>query len=292
MSDVAWRNLSPLSLKAGTLLFSATIDAMNKREKVFFVGIVILLLMGAFSWYAYLTRSKVIVEVIPPSVTVEVEPVLEPTIVSGVYAELTAISEPAVLQPWENVFFTSQAPMGEWGKSEFQNGCEEASALMAFAWRAGKTYTKEQVKQELIDMARYQEAQIGQGIDTDAAETAEVLLDGYFSIADYRIAYDFRLDELKQALAEGLIIVPTNGQMLKNPHFTRPGPIQHMLIITGYDPTTKEFITNDPGTVKGGGYRYTEDILYAAIREYPTGKHLPITVERKAMIVIPSQSNP
>lgn len=198
---------------------------------------------------------------------------------------VSPVSEPTI---WENVFFTSQAPTGEWGKSEFQNGCEEASALMVHAWRTGKVYTKETAKAELVAMARYQEEQIGHGIDTDAAKTAGILLDGYFSIADYKLSYDFTLEELKQALSEGLVIVPTNGQALSNPNFTRPGPLEHMLVITGYDTEMKEFITNDPGTRKGEGYRYPEAVLFDAIREYPTGKHLPITIERKAMIVIPS----
>lgn len=265
---------------------------MNSREKAFFIGIVILLLVGASFWYAYLARPKVVVEIVPPNVTVEVEPVLEPTIEPITPVEPTTVPPPAVLKPWENVFFTSQAPTGEWGRTEFQDGCEEASALMVYAWRSGKMYTKEEVKQELIDMARYQEKQIGQGVDTDVADTAEVLIDGYFSIADYRIAYDFSIDELKEALAEGLVIVPTNGRALKNLNFTPPGPLQHMLVVTGYDEMTKEFITNDPGTRLGKGYRYPEQVLYGAIREYPTGKHLPIATERKAMIVIPSQANP
>ncbi|MFA9262244.1 MAG: C39 family peptidase [Undibacterium sp.] len=264
---------------------------MNKREKAFFIGIVILLLIGASSWYTYLARPKVVVDVVLPNLTIESEPVVEPTIES-VRAESAVAPEPVVLKPWENVFFTSQAPTGEWGRNEFQNGCEEASALMAHAWRTKRLYTQAEAKQELIDMARYQEKQISQGIDTDAAKTAELLLNGYFSIADYKLSYDFTLDELKQALADGLVIVPTNGQALKNPNFTHPGPLQHMLVITGYDEATKEFITNDPGTRKGKGYRYPEATLYSAIREYPTGKHLPITTERKAMIVIPSQSNP
>ncbi|MFZ1626238.1 MAG: C39 family peptidase [Candidatus Moraniibacteriota bacterium] len=201
-------------------------------------------------------------------------------------------AEPAQPKIWSNIPFVSQAPTGEWGRSEFQNGCEEASVLMVHAWRTGKAYTKDQAKQELIDMARYQEEQIGQGIDTDTADTARVLLDRYFSIADYRIDYDFTLEELKQSLAEGLSIVPTNGQALKNPNFTRLGPLQHMLVVTGYDVMTKEFITNDPGTRKGEGYRYPEQILFDAIREYPTGKHLPIQTERKAMIVIPAITIP
>lgn len=191
---------------------------------------------------------------------------------------------------WPAAPFVSQAPTGEWGKSEFQNGCEEASALMVHAWRTGQKYTKETAKRELVAMARYQEKRIGQGVDTDARETARSLLAEYFDIVDHRLVYDFTLDDLKQSLAEGLVIVPTNGQALKNPNFTRPGPLQHMLVVTGYDAATKEFITNDPGTRKGEGYRYPEQTLYDAIREYPTGKHLPITTERKAMIVVPAGS--
>lgn len=209
----------------------------------------------------------------------------EPSVVIEKMPDARGAVEP---KSWSQVFFTSQAPMGEWMKSEFQNGCEEASALMVYAWRSGKTYTKEEVRQELIAMARYQEKKIGQGVDTDVETTATILLKGYFDISDYRTAYDFTLDELKSTLAGGLVIVPTNGQALSNPNFTRPGPLQHMLVVTGYDAVTKEFITNDPGTRKGASYRYPEAVLYAAIREYPTGKHLPIETERKAMIVISS----
>lgn len=265
---------------------------MNKREVIFFIGIMILLLAGASSWYTYLARPTIVGESVLPNMTAEAESLPEPVIESEMSVPALIVPESLPPTTWKNVFFIPQAPTGEWGKNEFQNGCEEASAMMVYAWRTGKTFTKEQARQELLDMARYQERQISQGIDTDAADTAEILLGGYYSIAEYKIVYDFTLDELKQALATGLVIVPTNGQALKNPNFTYPGPLQHMLVITGYDETTKEFITNDPGTRKGEGYRYPEGVLYGAVREYPTGKHLPIVTERKAMIVIPSQSNP
>ncbi len=218
-------------------------------------------------------------------------------------AETLAVPEESVLptepglvtvepKQWAGVSFTSQAPTGEWGKSEFQNGCEEASVLMVAAWRTGRTYAQDEAKRELITLARFQEKKIGQGIDTDAADTAEILLRDYFGIAQYEVVYDFTPEDLKQATARGLIIVPTNGQVLKNPNFTRPGPLQHMLVVTGYDAEKKEFVTNDPGTRRGEGYRYPEATLYAAIREYPTGKHLPIKEGRKAMIVIPPAQNP
>lgn len=189
--------------------------------------------------------------------------------------------------------FTSQAPTGDWSQSAFQDGCEEASTLMVWMAREGKKLTRDEVRKKLIDMAEFQEKKIGHGVDTDGVTTDTILLQEYFGITDSElIAYDFTLTELKLALKRGLVIVPTNGRLLKNPNFTAPGPLQHMLVITGYDVETKEFITNDPGTRKGEGYRYPEQVLYDAIREYPTGKHLPIKTERKAMIVVPFAPQP
>ena len=59
-----------------------------------------------------------------------------------------------------------------------------------------------------------------------------------------------------------------------------------MIIIRGYDPLTKEFITNDPGTRKGELYRYDATVLYEAIRDYPTGYHEIIPHIEKNMIVV------
>lgn len=266
-----------------------------EKNKIFIGGIVLALVAIACFWYSQSAEVPVALDIVPAETVIPPDPLAERVTESGALESIPPITAPAELvaaKPWEKVFFTSQAPTGDWTKSEFQDGCEEASALMVHAWATGKTYTKEEVKEELLALARYQEKQIGQGVDTDAADTAEILLDGYFYISDYRLAYDFTLEDLKAALKEGLVIVPTNGRALKNPNFTRPGPLQHMLVVTGYDALKKEFITNDPGTSRGSGYRYPEAVLFSAIREYPTGKHLPIEKERTAMIIIPSAPLP
>ena len=83
-----------------------------------------------------------------------------------------------------------------------------------------------------------------------------------------------------------LVLVPAFGQILGNPYFTPPGPATHMLVIRGYDETTKEFITNDPGTRRGEGYRYSYAALVRAIRDYPTGDHEPVPTLEKRMIVV------
>ncbi len=265
------------------------------KQTILFIGSLALLILSVFfSWDYMLERADegmTFDQGLPVLPIVEEVRVIhdEPVPISEIAPEPLAVPEP---KSWPAVPFMVQAPTGEWGRSEFQNGCEEAATLMVSAWRIGKTYSKDEAKSELVAMARFQEKMIGQGVDTDANDTAALLLGEYFTITDYHLSYDFSLDDLKRALAEGLIIVPTNGQTLKNPNFTRPGPLQHMLVIVGYDPLAKEFITNDPGTRNGEGYRYAEDVLYAAIREYPTGKHLPVKGQRKAMIVIPEQSKP
>ena len=74
---------------------------------------------------------------------------------------------------------------------------------------------------------------------------------------------DMSEDTIKQALTDKrLVVFPAQGQKLGNPNFTPPGPIYHMLVITGYDATN--FITNDPGTRRGLNYKYTYDTLYEA----------------------------
>ncbi len=265
------------------------------KKRLSLIGISVALVVGLYFWYSPPIEIPAGLDIVHTEVVIPPDPLAERVIESGTLEPSLSSApadEPIAAKPWKNVFFMSQAPTGDWTKSEFQDGCEEASVLMVHAWRTGKVYTKETAKQELVAMANYQKKQIGQGIDTDAADTAEMLLDGYFYISDYEIGYDFTLEELKQALGKGLVIVPTNGRALKNPNFTRPGPLQHMLVVTGYDIATKEFITNDPGTSRGEGYRYSEAVLYAAIREYPTGKHLPIQTERKAMIIVSTTPNP
>lgn len=272
---------------------------MNARKTSIVIGAAVVLIWAVSSCLKFFTEradeGMTFDRISDKDIVIPPDPLLERVTESG---ELESVPDPPIVteliapKTWSGVFFAPQSPTGDWSKSEFQDGCEEASALMVHAWRTGTMYTKDEIREELFAMARYQEKQIGQGVDTDVADTAEMLLDGYLYISDYRIVYDFTLDELKSALAEGLLIVPTNGRALKNPNFTLPGPLQHMLVVTGYDAAAKEFITNDPGTRKGEGYRYPEQVLFDAIREYPTGKHLPITVERKAMIVIPSSASP
>lgn len=186
----------------------------------------------------------------------------------------------------EDVPFTVQAPFGEWDDPIFQNGCEEAALVMASHWLSGKPLSPEIAKQEIAPLSEYEKKQLGHSVDTSAEDTLKLFRD-YYGIASGEVHTGIVLADIRESLASGsIVIVPADGRKLQNQHFTQPGPPRHMLVIIGYDAAKKQFITNDPGTKHGKGYRYPENILYDAILDYPTGDHLPVRSARKVMIAI------
>ncbi len=186
-----------------------------------------------------------------------------------------------------DVPFTAQAPRGNWRDPRQQAGCEEAVVLMAMRWARGKSLSVAQAEAQIKAMAAWQKKQYGGYVDTSAADTAERLVKGYAGYEKVEVRYDIGVEDIKNELRRGNVaIVPVNGRLLKNPFFTRLGPLYHMLLIRGYDDKKREFITNDPGTRRGNGYRYSYDVLMNAMRDYPTGDHEEIKSVRKAMIVV------
>lgn len=186
-----------------------------------------------------------------------------------------------------DVPFTPQAPFYEWSNPRLSNGCEEASALMAISWVRGTTITPEIAKKEIMAISDYELANHGTFLDTSSQDTADWIFRGYYGYQNVELSYDISVEDIKNELSkDNLVIVPVNGQELHNPYYTPPGPLRHKVVITGYDPDNKEFITNDPGTIHGKSYRYKEEILFGAIHDYLTGNDLPLPPKRTAMIVV------
>ena len=218
--------------------------------------------------------------------SIEETPVIEKKVVE------IPVSVPVVVEKLPDtvsiagVPFTVQAPYGEWSDPIFQDACEEASVVMASAWVNGTGLTKELAKKDIEALAALQKKKFGHSVDTSVEDTAW-LFQEFFAEGSATVEKEVTIERMKAVLAEGnIVIVPTDGRALKNPNFTQPGPPRHMLVVTGYDDTTKEFIVNDPGTRKGEGYRYAQTVLFDAILDYPTGKHAPVTSTDKAMIVV------
>ncbi len=197
-------------------------------------------------------------------------------------ADQSALPKRAFLK----VPFFSQAPFGDWKDEREQDGCEEMSLLMASYWVRGEEGNKKQALADLFDTAEYEERTFGSFHDTNAEDTAKLARD-YFGLTA-RAQYDMSILDIKRELAKGnVVITPVNGQSIGNPYYTAPGPERHMIVLVGYDEQAGEFITNDPGTKRGKGYRYNYDVLWNAVRDYPSGHKTPIKDQSvKAMIVV------
>lgn len=183
--------------------------------------------------------------------------------------------------------FTTQAPLANWADPRQQNGCEEASALMVMSWVKGETLSKEEAVSEIINISNWLDEKYGFFIDTSTQDTLDWIFKDYFQYDQVERFSNVNQQQIINELAKGnLVVAAFDGRKLNNPNFVAPGPTTHMLVITGYDPISDQFITNDPGTRNGENYRYSSQTLYGAIRDYPTGHHEEITVFEKNIIVI------
>jgi len=191
------------------------------------------------------------------------------------------ISTVFVFSKSENIInyipFTSQAPLFEWNDPRQQDACEESSVLMSISWVYNiPAYNKEMWRDRIIDLVNFQQKKYGENRDTSLTDTVSWIYKDYFKYNNVNIITVNSSLELIEELEKGnILLIPTNGQALKNPNFTGEGPERHMVLIKGYDYEKEEFITNDPGTKNGKDYRYDKDLLFEAIRPYQTGYHVP-----------------
>ena len=184
-----------------------------------------------------------------------------------------------------DVPFTAQSPATEWHRPVFQDGCEEASALMAISWARNEILEPQAVRQSILDISDWEDAKFGEFRD-NSTDDAVIVIKEYFEHENVEIAIVNTVNELIKLLEQGVVIAAMNGQKLGNIYFTAPGPENHMLLIKGYNFNDKSFTTNDPGTRRGEGYTYDENVLFEAIRDYPTGYHLPNDIILKKVILI------
>ncbi|HEX3100096.1 MAG TPA: hypothetical protein VHQ41_03980 [Patescibacteria group bacterium] len=156
--------------------------------------------------------------------------------------------------------FTAQAPTANWDELHNQ-ACEEASAIMTNAFFAGiSSLPPATVEKEIDSLTKWQQDNFGYNLSINTQETVQMIQANFPLNAEI---VNVSEQTIKQALVENkLVIFPGNGQMLNNPNFKTPGPVYHMLVITGYNGDT--FVTNDPGTRNGFNYKYSYSTLEAA----------------------------
>lgn len=157
---------------------------------------------------------------------------------------------------------------------------------MAMKWVHDEPLTEAEALKEIRAMSDFSEANYGFHLDQSAKDVAQLIKD-YYEYPYVRFVKNIHTEDIKSELYKGnVVLTPVNGQKLNNPYFTQPGPERHFLVFKGYDPAKNEFITNDGGIGKGNGYRYPESVIENALRDYPSGYHVPITKIEKSMIVV------
>lgn len=187
----------------------------------------------------------------------------------------------------QSVPFTTQAPFSGWGDLRQQDGCEEASSLMAVKWARGQELTATGALQKITGASDYILNKYGEYRDVSPVDTVNWIIKDYFNYPNAAVKYSASLSDIIAELNKGnVIIAPMNGQLLHNPYYTAPGPLNHMLVIRGYDVARNVFITNDPGTRRGELYEYDAQLLYNSIRAYLTGNLESVGTIKKDVIVI------
>lgn len=212
---------------------------------------------------------------------------VSPVMVGAKAAEPKVSVVPAIKKILQSVPFTAQAPFGNWADKRQQDGCEEASSLMAVKWARGQSLTKTEALKKITGISDWLLKKYGEYRDLSSADTVSWIIKDYFNYQNAALKKNVTAADIINELKKGnIVIAPMNGQLLGNPYYTRPGPRHHMVVVIGYDFVKKVFITNDGGTKRGQLYEYKTDILFKAISDYPTGNHQAAAKVEKNIIVV------
>lgn len=170
-----------------------------------------------------------------------------------------------------SVPFTSQAPQGNW-QEPWQNACEEASIVMIQNFYKDEKLSPEKARQQILDVFKLKKTTAPASKDESLERIEEIINSGDLKWK-VRVVDNPDLTAIKAELsANHPVIAPVYAPLLNNPNYGNPGPTYHVMVITGYDDAKKEFITNDPGTEEGKGYRYPYDVLLKALHDYLANK--------------------
>jgi len=193
--------------------------------------------------------------------------------------------------------FVLQAPHSRWVQP-YEDACEEAVMVMLDAYFKHDTRDRmpaNEADKRILDIVALERRVLGYDKDTNAG-TIMRLINEHFSFEAYLVR-DPSIAVIKEQIDQGLpVVIPAWGRTLmkSNPYFTRPGPTYHTLLITGYDDTKQEFITQEPGVGRGRNFRYPYALLMSAMQDLvQDAKGRPIQGgERLAIFVVPGQGFP
>lgn len=167
--------------------------------------------------------------------------------------------------------FTSQAPTGVWDPFH-DEACEEASLAMAHYYldKRDVVFSKEAEK----DIQYIGSKMKSGGMEDLPVVDVKAAAENLYGYKDWKIIDKPNVQDIENKLAQGnIIIIPLAGREIGNPYYRSPGPLYHMLVISGYDNKKGVFITQDPGTKRGKDFTYKFDTLLKANHDFPGDKN-------------------
>ncbi len=165
-----------------------------------------------------------------------------------------------------DVPYVSEAPEGNWS-GDWVNACEEATmAMVEFYYMGVKSVSVLEAKNYLQNLFDEENKIYGHNKNTDASQILELI--NLHSKFDARIKTNPTIDDIKnEILNDRPVISLHRGFDLKNPNipFSPVKSSYHTLVVVGYDDSSNEFITHDPGDEKSGrDHRYSyRDFMYS-----------------------------
>ena len=181
-----------------------------------------------------------------------------------------------------DVPFTSQAPAGNWSEP-WKNACEETSIYMVSSFYADDTIKRAEAIKRIkeIIIAKNTEFQISKDESLQKISELITLLGLPW---ETEIIENPSIEDIKKQLANNQpIIAPIFGLALG---IAEDGPDYHVMVITGYDDTTNEFIVNDPALKNGKGIHFEYNVFMKAIHDlnqanYTAGKKALLFTKQK-----------
>jgi len=182
------------------------------------------------------------------------------------------------------VSFSSQAPFFHWTQP-WQDACEETSIIMVDSFYNQKHLDKDAAKKQILNTLKIKELYFGESLDENASKVTELINNFFYWEA--KVVHNASVEQIKNELDYGRpVILPAHAKSLKNKYFLSSGADYHMLVISGYDENTREFITQDPGTMYGKDYHYSYETIINAMHDFvPNNK--TITGQKVAVFTSP-----
>lgn len=173
-----------------------------------------------------------------------------------------------------DVPFSSQAPYQDWSQPWY-DACEEAVIMMIDYYYNNKTLNKEIARDEILRIFERKNARFGETLDESTERMVWMIEDMYNWTA--RQVKNPSIDDIKNEIDNGRpVIIPAYGRGLGNIYFKTPGPVYHVFIISGYDDSAREFITNEPGTYRGLHYRYSYETVMNALHDWRHDRNIEL----------------